>query len=216
MAKDVAAVARFVVGDAEREVADLLPIEADLGLARATVAAVPFWFHTFALNVEAGIYTPGAARDHRYRLPFLPSDLTGERVLDVGMFDGFYAFLCASTAAPGGWWRSITSSTGRGSRPGGGSSLKAAPGFARSAVFWIRGSSIGGWTRSRSRICTSGLTCVVLRDPAPGREPARAAAHAASGDGQWRHGAGRGLRPRACGAQRVGDPGLRAGRGLRA
>ena len=59
---------RFVVTDAERRVADLLPIEVDPELARATVEAVPFWFHTFALNRAEGIYTPGAARDHRYRV----------------------------------------------------------------------------------------------------------------------------------------------------
>jgi tRNA (mo5U34)-methyltransferase len=99
MAKDVAAVARFVVGDAEREVADQLPIEAAPELARGTAATVPFWFHTFALNRQAGIYTPGAARDHRYRLPFLPSDLSGKRVLDVGTFDGFYAFLAERRGA---------------------------------------------------------------------------------------------------------------------
>ncbi|MGH2887237.1 MAG: class I SAM-dependent methyltransferase [Solirubrobacteraceae bacterium] len=88
-----------VVTDAEREVADLLPIVADPELARATVAAVPFWFHTFALNRAEGIYTPGAARDHRYRLSFLPSDCAGMRVLDVGTFDGFYAFLAEHRGA---------------------------------------------------------------------------------------------------------------------
>ena len=54
--------------EAERQVADLLAIEVDPVLARATLAAVPFWFHTFALNRAEGIYTPGAARDHRYRV----------------------------------------------------------------------------------------------------------------------------------------------------
>ena len=92
MEKTVAA-QRFVAGDAERRVADLLPMAVDPELARATVAAVPFWFHTFALNGAEGIYTPGAARDHRYRVPFLPSEFAGMRVLDVGTFDGFYAFL---------------------------------------------------------------------------------------------------------------------------
>ena len=68
---------RFVVTDAERRVADLLPIEVDPVLARATVDAVPFWFHTFALNRAEGIYTPGAARDHRYRVCALPEDFAG-------------------------------------------------------------------------------------------------------------------------------------------
>ena len=41
---------RYVVTEAEREVADLLPIEVDPAVARATVKEVPFWFHTFALT----------------------------------------------------------------------------------------------------------------------------------------------------------------------
>ena len=88
-----AAQGQFAVTDAERQVADLLPIEADPQLARAALGAVPFWFHTFALNRAEGIYTPGAARDHRYRVSALPGDFRGRSVLDVGTFDGFYAFL---------------------------------------------------------------------------------------------------------------------------
>jgi tRNA (mo5U34)-methyltransferase len=90
---------RFVVTEAERRVADLLPIEVDQVLARATVEAVPFWFHTFALNRAEGIYTPGAARDHRYRVSALPEDFAGMTVLDVGCFDGFYAFLAERRGA---------------------------------------------------------------------------------------------------------------------
>jgi tRNA (mo5U34)-methyltransferase len=90
---------RFVVTEAERQVADLLPIEVHPALARATVETVPFWFHTFALNRAEGIYTPGAARDHRYRLSALPEDLAGMSVLDVGCFDGFYAFLAERRGA---------------------------------------------------------------------------------------------------------------------
>src|SRR5438105_12937429 len=90
---------RFIVTEAERQVADLLPIEVAPGLARATVEAVPFWFHTFALNRAEGIYTPGAARDHRYRVSMLPTDFAGMSVLDVGTFDGFYAFLAEHRGA---------------------------------------------------------------------------------------------------------------------
>jgi tRNA (mo5U34)-methyltransferase len=90
---------RFIVTKAERRVADLLPIEVDPGLARATVETVPFWFHTFALNRAEGIYTPGAARDHRYRVSTLPNDFGGMSVLDVGTFDGFYAFLAEHRGA---------------------------------------------------------------------------------------------------------------------
>jgi tRNA (mo5U34)-methyltransferase len=90
---------RFVVTAAERQVADLLPIEVAPELARETVQGVPFWFHTFALNRAEGIYTPGAARDHRYRVSMVPADFAGMRVLDVGTFDGFYAFLAERRGA---------------------------------------------------------------------------------------------------------------------
>ena len=82
---------------AERAVADLLPIAADERKAQDALARVPLWFHTFALG--DGLYTPGVARDHRYRVPFLPEDLRGASVLDVGTFDGFYAFLAESRGA---------------------------------------------------------------------------------------------------------------------
>ncbi len=90
---------RFLVTRAERLVADLLPIDVAPELARATVEAVRFWFHTFALNRAEGIYTPGAARDHRYRVEMFPADFAGARVLDVGTFDGFYAFLAERRGA---------------------------------------------------------------------------------------------------------------------
>jgi tRNA (mo5U34)-methyltransferase len=83
---------------AEREVADLLPIGADEEAARAVLDRVPLWFHTFSVN-EGSLYTPGVARDHRYRVPVLPSDLSGKSVLDVGTFDGFYAFLAEARGA---------------------------------------------------------------------------------------------------------------------
>ena len=91
--------AHFVVTDAERAVADLLPIEADPAAARRALERVPLWFHTFALNREHGLYTPGVARDHRYRVPFVPPSFAGARVLDVGTFDGFYAFLAEHRGA---------------------------------------------------------------------------------------------------------------------
>lgn len=84
---------------AEQEVADLLPIGADPADARRVLSKVPFWFHTFALNRGEGIYTPGVARDHRYRIPPLPGDFEGASVLDVGAFDGFYSFLAEARGA---------------------------------------------------------------------------------------------------------------------
>jgi tRNA (mo5U34)-methyltransferase len=83
---------------AERAVADLLPIGADEEAAHGALEDVPFWFHTFSLN-DGAVYTPGVARDHRYRVPVLPPDLSGSSVLDVGTFDGFYSFLAEARGA---------------------------------------------------------------------------------------------------------------------
>jgi tRNA (mo5U34)-methyltransferase len=83
----------------EQEVADILPLEVDAVVARRVLGEVPFWFHTFALNRTEGIYTPGVAVDHRYRLPFLPASFATLRVLDVGTFDGFYAFVAEARGA---------------------------------------------------------------------------------------------------------------------
>jgi tRNA (mo5U34)-methyltransferase len=84
---------------AERQVADLIPIEADPDAARAVLDRVPFWFHTFSLARSVDLYTPGVARDHRYRIPTLPEDFGHLSVLDVGTFDGFYAFLAEARGA---------------------------------------------------------------------------------------------------------------------
>lgn len=83
---------------AEREVADLLPIGTDPERARTVRDQVPIWFHTF--NLADGIYTPGIARDHRYRIPALtPERFRNRAVLDIGTFDGFYAFLAERLGA---------------------------------------------------------------------------------------------------------------------
>jgi tRNA (mo5U34)-methyltransferase len=87
------------ITDAERAVADLLPLGADPESARRVLGLVPLWFHTFALNPEHGLYTRGVARDHRYRIPVLPVSFDGLRVLDVGTFDGFYAYLAEHRGA---------------------------------------------------------------------------------------------------------------------
>jgi tRNA (mo5U34)-methyltransferase len=83
----------------EQEVAGILPLEVEPTSARRVLAEVPFWFHTFALNRAECIYTPGVAVDHRYRLPFLPASFATLRVLDVGTFDGFYAFVAEARGA---------------------------------------------------------------------------------------------------------------------
>jgi tRNA (mo5U34)-methyltransferase len=77
---------------AERVVADVYAIGASAADAVRVRDSVPLWFHTFALS--PGVYTPGIARDHGYRLAVLGADrLAGRSVLDIGAFDGFYSFL---------------------------------------------------------------------------------------------------------------------------
>jgi tRNA (mo5U34)-methyltransferase len=77
---------------AERLVADVHAIGAPVAVAEGVRDSVPLWFHTFAL--APGVYTPGIARDHGYRLAVLGADrFAGRSVLDVGAFDGFYSFL---------------------------------------------------------------------------------------------------------------------------
>ena len=83
----------------EREVAAEVPIEVDADRACGVLDSVPFWFHTFVLNRGLGLYTPGAARDHGYRLASIPDSFAGLRVLDVGAFDGFYSFLAETRGA---------------------------------------------------------------------------------------------------------------------
>jgi len=82
---------------AERAVAELRPIGATVGDAVAVRDSVPLWFHTFAL--APGIYTPGIARDHGYRVAVLEDLFQDARVLDVGAFDGFYSFLAEAKGA---------------------------------------------------------------------------------------------------------------------
>jgi hypothetical protein len=101
------------ITDAERAVADLLPLGTDPESAQRVLGRVPLWFHTFALNAEHGLYTPGVARDHRYRVPFLPASFEGQRVLDVGTLTASTP-TSPSIAAPRACWRSTTSSTSPG------------------------------------------------------------------------------------------------------
>ena len=83
---------------AEQAVADVLEISAEPEDAVRVRDSVPLWFHTFAL--APGIYTPGVARDHGYRLGVLDGDrFEGRSVLDVGAFDGFYSFLAEHRGA---------------------------------------------------------------------------------------------------------------------
>jgi tRNA (mo5U34)-methyltransferase len=70
------------------------PLRADLDAPTAEIRdrieAHPFWYHT--IDVAPGVTTPGWF-DLRHSLDLVPfPDVRGKRCLDVGTFDGFYAF----------------------------------------------------------------------------------------------------------------------------
>jgi SAM-dependent methyltransferase len=58
--------------------------------ARSAIASRPVWYHT--LELAPGVLTPGQIDLRRTARRLLPEDLTGKRALDVGTFDGFWAF----------------------------------------------------------------------------------------------------------------------------
>lgn len=58
--------------------------------ARQRIAGHEFWYHT--IDVAPGVTTPGWF-DLRHSLDLVPfPDVRGKRCLDIGTFDGFYAF----------------------------------------------------------------------------------------------------------------------------
>jgi tRNA (mo5U34)-methyltransferase len=59
-------------------------------LARDAIAANPAWYHS--IELAPGIVTPGVVDLRRVARRLLPDDLRGRRALDVGTFDGFWAF----------------------------------------------------------------------------------------------------------------------------
>jgi tRNA (mo5U34)-methyltransferase len=58
--------------------------------ARAAIDENPVWYHT--LELAPGAVTPGHVDLRRVAAKVLPDDLSGKRALDVGTFDGFWAF----------------------------------------------------------------------------------------------------------------------------
>src|SRR3954452_20945176 len=58
--------------------------------AREAVAANPAWYHT--IELAPGVVTPGQIDLRAVAKRVLPRDLHGRRALDVGTFDGFWAF----------------------------------------------------------------------------------------------------------------------------
>ena len=163
-----------------------------------------------------GIYTPGAAVDHRYRLPALPADFSGCSVLDVGAFDGFYAFVAEHRGAE----RVLAIDNEQyvmGAARAGTPSSRAARDSTRSRTCSTRASSTGVLDAfDLDRLGGAVRPHLLLRDPAPGREPARPAAPAARPSERGRAGPARD--PRRAGQQRLGArrrARSRPGRGLR-
>src|SRR5687768_17406130 len=58
--------------------------------ALEAIARNPTWYHT--LELAPGVLTPGQIDLRRVAARVLPDDLSGLRALDVGTFDGFWAF----------------------------------------------------------------------------------------------------------------------------
>ena len=65
----------------------------------AQVERVPFWWHT--IDLGDGVATPGKSilPEQLRRAEGIPDDLRGKTVLDIGCWDGFYAFLCEQRGA---------------------------------------------------------------------------------------------------------------------
>lgn len=58
--------------------------------AQRAVAANPVWYHT--IELAPGVLTPGRVDLRAVAAKILPNDMRGLRALDVGTFDGFWAF----------------------------------------------------------------------------------------------------------------------------
>jgi tRNA (mo5U34)-methyltransferase len=65
---------------------------------RARIAAVPYWFHR--IEVAPGIVTPGEDdTPGKCKWLQLPETLAGKRVMDIGTYEGFFAFECERRGA---------------------------------------------------------------------------------------------------------------------
>lgn len=62
----------------------------DAALARRAVAENPVWYH--AIELAPGVVTPGHVDLRSVAGRVLPDQMNGMRALDVGTFDGFWAF----------------------------------------------------------------------------------------------------------------------------
>jgi 2-polyprenyl-3-methyl-5-hydroxy-6-metoxy-1,4-benzoquinol methylase len=67
------------------------PPAGDPELARAALESNPhLWYHT--IDLAPGITTPGYIDMRKAASKVLPADMSGMKVLDIGTFDGFWAF----------------------------------------------------------------------------------------------------------------------------
>ncbi len=57
---------------------------------QAAIASNPAWYHS--IELAPGVVTPGRVDLRKVAAKILPADLSGQRALDVGTFDGFWAF----------------------------------------------------------------------------------------------------------------------------
>jgi SAM-dependent methyltransferase len=71
--------------DSPREAAD-----DRVAAARAAVASNSTWYHT--MELAPGVVTPGYVDLRAVAERVLPDDLSGRRCVDIGTFDGFWAF----------------------------------------------------------------------------------------------------------------------------
>jgi SAM-dependent methyltransferase len=63
---------------------------ADDTRARQALSANPAWYHT--IELAPGVVTPGYVDWRAYPKRILPTSLAGLRALDIGTYDGFWAF----------------------------------------------------------------------------------------------------------------------------
>lgn len=75
---------------APQDTADRSVIAGAAARARDAVMANPAWYHT--LELPGGVLTPGQIDLRRVAARVLPDNLSGRRALDIGTFDGFWAF----------------------------------------------------------------------------------------------------------------------------
>jgi SAM-dependent methyltransferase len=62
----------------------------EVAAAERAVRDNPAWYHT--IDLAPGVTTPGAVDLREVAARMLPPDLSGKRALDIGTFDGFWAF----------------------------------------------------------------------------------------------------------------------------